>query len=95
MITVTERATSGLQELLAINHASPGEGVKLVPNGTGQVGLTIGAPGAGDEVIRYEGAPLLILDSRLAQTLDGAEIDCENAVVDGQETVEFQLRAPG
>ena len=75
MITVTERAADGLQELLALNNASPGEGVKLVPSGTGQVGMTIGVPSEDDEVIRQEGEPLLIVDNRLTGVLDGAEIE--------------------
>ena len=34
------------------------------------------------------------VDSRVAETLDGAEIDCDSSVVDGQPQAEFKLRPP-
>jgi hypothetical protein len=76
------------------NNALPGEGVKLIPSGTGNIGMTIGAPSEGDEVIRHGAEPLLIVDSRIADTLDGAEIDCNSSVVDGRPRTEFKIRPP-
>lgn len=75
MISVTERAATGIEETLAIQKAAPGEGLKLVPNEAGGVGLTIGAPAAGDEVVRHGDDPLLIVDGRIAPELDGAVLD--------------------
>jgi len=94
MITVTERAAARLQELQSTRDVPPGQGVKLVPQGPGSVGLTIGAPEAGDEVVRYEEAPVLIVDGQLTAALAGAEIDCREAVVDGQARTEYTLRRP-
>jgi len=94
MITVTERAATELEELLTTNDAPPGQGVKLVPSGPGSIGMTIAAPSEGDEVIRRGEEPLLIVDSRVVKTLDGAEIDCDSSVVDGQPRAEFKLRPP-
>ena len=71
MITVTERAAAGLQELREANDALPGQGVKLVPTGTGSIGMTIAAPSEGDEVIRRGDEPLLIVDGRIAGALTG------------------------
>lgn len=92
MISVTDRAATQLQELLALNNAPPGQAVKLVPNGANSVGMSIGAPGEGDQVIRHGGEPLLIVDSSLADALDGAQVDCETTLVDGQPRPEFKLR---
>jgi Fe-S cluster assembly iron-binding protein IscA len=94
MIAITERAAAGLQELLAINHAQPGQGVKLVPSGTGRIGMTISEPGEGDAVVDHEGAPLLIVDGGIADSLDGTQIDCEISPAEGQPKLAFTLRPP-
>lgn len=94
MITVTERAAAELQQLLMVNNAQPGQGVKLIPNGANQVGMSIGTPGELDQVIRQGDEPLLIIDSSIADALDGTQVDCETAVVDGQPRTEFRLQMP-
>jgi Fe-S cluster assembly iron-binding protein IscA len=94
MITVTERAADALEELLTVNHAPPGHGVKLVPGDAGSVGLTIDAPSDGDEVVNRGDDPLLIVDRQIVVPLDGSRIDCETAVVDGQPQPEFKLEPP-
>ena len=94
MITVTERAASELEKLLTTNDARPEQGVKLVPSGAGSIGMSIAVPSEGDEVIRRGEQPLLIVDIRIAEPLDGAQIDCDSAVVDGQPRAAFKLRPP-
>jgi Fe-S cluster assembly iron-binding protein IscA len=94
MITVTERAANALQELLATNSALPGQGVKLVPSGVNSIGMVIEAPNEGDEVILHEGEPLLIVDSRIASDLDGAELDYETGEADDPRRAGFRLRPP-
>ncbi len=94
MITVTERAASALEALLADGDAKPGQGVKLVPSGTDGVGMTIEAPNEGDEVIRRADEPLLIVDRALTRPLDGAQIDCVDVAVDGQAPTRFTLSRP-
>jgi Fe-S cluster assembly iron-binding protein IscA len=95
MISVTERAATALEDLLADNDAPAGQGVRLVPGGTGNVGMTIGAPADGDQVIRHGDEPLLIVDGSLASVLDGATIDCATTMVEGQPTTTFRLESPG
>ncbi len=95
MLTITERAASELQAVRATNDASPDQGVRLTPDGKGGIGLTIDAPSEGDEVIRHEETPLVIVDGRIAPLLDGAELDCKTDVdspVDGQPRTHFTLR---
>ncbi|MGH2353489.1 MAG: hypothetical protein ACRDI2_25660 [Chloroflexota bacterium] len=91
MINVTERAAAEFQEILTTKNAPPGHGVKLVPSGSGGVGMTIGAPGDGDKVIpREEGDdPLLIVDGRITDALEGLEIDCKPA--EGQPGAAFTI----
>jgi Fe-S cluster assembly iron-binding protein IscA len=97
MITITDRAAAALQDLLVTNNAPPGFGVKLAPGNTADaIGMMIGEPNEGDDVIRRGDDPLLIVDGRIVDELDGAEIDCETHVVDGEPRPDFTLRAaPG
>jgi hypothetical protein len=83
-----------LQEVVAARGVPPEQGVKLVLRGPGRVGLTLAAPAAGDEVVRCQDAPVLVVDGRLAAALAGAEIDCQPSVVGGQERVEYTIRRP-
>jgi hypothetical protein len=94
MITVTARAAARLQEVLTEKNVPPGQGVKLVPQGPGSVGLAIAAPEAGDAIVRYADAPVLIVAGRLTAALAGAELDCEEAVVAGEARTEYTLRRP-
>jgi Fe-S cluster assembly iron-binding protein IscA len=94
MISVTERAATALADLLADNDAPAGQGVRLVPRETGTIGMTIGAPADGDDVIRRGEEPLLIVDVSLGYLLDGATIDCATTVVKGQPTTQFRLAPP-
>jgi len=47
-----------------------------------------------DEVILHEGEPLLIVDSRIASDLDGAELDYETGEADDPRRAGFRLRPP-
>lgn len=96
MITITERAAAGLEEMLRAHNAPPGQGVKLVPGDIGGFGMTIDTPSDGDEVIRAAGEALLIVDGRIAGDLDGV-LDCGIEivdVVDGGPRARFRLVLP-
>jgi hypothetical protein len=75
MIHLTERAAVAIATILALRDAAPGDGLKLVPDQAGGRDLTVGPPAAGDEVVRRGGDPLLIVDRRLADELEGALLD--------------------
>jgi len=88
MLTITERAKVELEELLLVNNAPPGQGVKLVPGGPSGVGMSIETPSEGDEVIKSEEGPLLIIDGRIAAGLAGGRIDYDDV------TSQFTLLPP-
>jgi hypothetical protein len=90
MINVTERAATVLQDLLTTNDAPPGQGVKLVPDSQGNLGMTIASPDEGDQVVRRDEAPLLIVDASIAQQLDRTELDVQE--IPGEESAQFTLR---
>lgn len=93
MISVTERAATELQDLLMTNGATPDQGVKLITDSSGNIGMTIALPAEGDEVVRRDEAPLLIVDGTIAQQLDGTELDLEE--IPGLEGAQFTLRELG
>jgi Fe-S cluster assembly iron-binding protein IscA len=97
MLNVTERAADQLEEVRSANEASPDQGVRLTPDERGGIGMTVDAPHDGDEVIHRGDEPLVIVDSRITEFLDGAELDCEldvDAQLNGRPGPHFMLRRP-
>lgn len=95
MISVTERAATELQALLEANDAPPDQGVKLVPAGTGTLGVTIGPPAEGDEIILHGDSPLLIVDGSIAPLLDGQELDIQPDAGGVPQFILSELSDPG
>jgi len=89
MIQVTERAVDGLKEILDTSRAPSDQGIKLVPDRTGGLGMTIAPPTEDDVVVDGGRKPLLILDADTAGHLQGAVLDLSPA--DGEEP-RFVLR---
>jgi Fe-S cluster assembly iron-binding protein IscA len=94
MITVTERAAAELADLLEAEGVPPDQGVKLVPDQTGGIGMTIASPTEGDEVVPRGDGPLLIVDASLTELLDGTVFDVEPAQGGGSQGPRFSLRRP-
>ena len=79
MIRLTERAASGLLDILAMQQTSSDRAVKLVPDPSGGIAMTIDRPAHGDAVIDGEKRPLLIVDASLADQLDDVLLDFTKA----------------
>ena len=92
MVRVTEKAATALQELLVENSAPPEAGVRLTPTPAGNVGMVIDAPQTGDEVIRRDEAPLLIVEEALVPRLTDMVVDFESTREDRQRSGGFVLR---
>ncbi|MGD8897835.1 MAG: hypothetical protein PVJ73_17535 [Acidobacteriota bacterium] len=92
MIRLTERAAYGLKEILIANRTPKEQGVKLLPDESGGVAMTIDAPGEGDEVVDGGRRPLLIVDALIAKRLEGVVLDFTR----GKDETEprFVLRGP-
>jgi Fe-S cluster assembly iron-binding protein IscA len=91
MLTITERAATELRELLEASAATPEQGVKLCPDGQGGVQVAVGTADAGDEVLRDDGHPLLIIDPVISDIVDGAILDSESVEIDGRDAVRLRL----
>lgn len=92
MIGTTERAAFALEELLLARGASEGQGVKLLAIDATHLGMTITVPDATDEIVRVGKNVMLIVDPEVSTMLDGARIDCETTVEDGEAKTEFKLQ---
>ena len=74
MLTVTEEAIDLLAEILNDNSVGEQQGLRLVPNDTGQFGLAIDEEQDGDHVVRKGERPILLVGRAIADALDGASI---------------------
>jgi hypothetical protein len=75
MLRVTERAASELSDILAASRAQSDQAVRLVPDESGGIAMTIDRPSQGDSVVPDEARPLLILDRALAARLGDVVLD--------------------
>ncbi len=75
MIDVTEHAKKELKALLTNNVDHPAACLRLRTNEEGKLGIGIDVETPGDIVIQYEGSALLLVEPKLADTLEGVAID--------------------
>jgi hypothetical protein len=81
MIRLTERAEQGRQDILSSSGALHGQAVKLLPDESGGIAMTIDRPVQGDAVVNGDSIPsgkprpLLIVDASLARRLGDAVLD--------------------
>jgi Fe-S cluster assembly iron-binding protein IscA len=94
MVRVTEQAATALQELLEANDAPPEAGVRLTPSGPGNIGMVIDAPHEGDEVVRRDEKPVVIVYGVVAGPLTDMVVDYQSSKEDRQTPGGFVLREP-
>jgi len=88
MIGVTERAKQELMGLLLVdNLKKPGTCVRLGTNQEGKMGLAIDIERPDDKAVEYKGVKLLIVEPKLADTLENVAID----IVNGDEGKQFVI----
>lgn len=93
MLHVTERAKEVLHRKKRAHVPSPEMGLRLAPAGYGRLGLVASRMKAGDQVVRYQGEPVLLVDAELSELLlAGQTVDCRETD-DG--SVELVLRRVG
>lgn len=92
MIRLTERAAEALKEMLTANGTPEDQGVKLFPDPSGGIAMTIAPVTEGDEVVDEGGRTLLIVDGEIVGRVDGALLDL--SVSDNGNEPRFELRGP-
>jgi Fe-S cluster assembly iron-binding protein IscA len=93
MIRLTERAAEALKEMLIANQTPNDQGVKLFPDPSGGVAMTIAPAAEGDELVNEEERLLLIVDTEIVGRVDGALLDFTRGTDDAEPR--FELREPG
>ena len=78
MIGVTESARQELKRILSAKVDMPQARLRLTARGQGQLGLGIDIEMPGDEVVEHEGSKVLIVEHRLATSLEGVTLDVED-----------------
>jgi Fe-S cluster assembly iron-binding protein IscA len=90
MLNVTERAVDMLARTLEETEAEDEQGFRIVRTAPGELGLTIDEVREGDQVVRQEARPVLLVESWISDALDGATLD----VTEDEEGASLMLQAP-
>jgi Fe-S cluster assembly iron-binding protein IscA len=87
-VTVTERATDELRNMLAEASTKEGQVLRLVAQPEGR-GFALGTDQVedGDQVVEEGGEPVLVVSEDLSEALDGAVIDVEETEEGARLTV--------
>ena len=75
MISVTEHAKRELKAILAARGVSPEKGLRLLP-AEGEFVLALDTELAGDHVVEYDGAKVLLVGIEYLKLLKGKMVDC-------------------
>lgn len=79
MVTVTDRATEELRNILANAAPQPGQALRLVPSREGGLGLGLDEEREGDEIVKSGDEKILLVSSGIAEALDEATIDVQDS----------------
>ncbi|MDI3340818.1 MAG: adhesin [Sphaerobacter sp.] len=90
VVDVTQRALDELEAIRQASNPQPGQGITLVVDDNGELGLALAWPQEEDQVIERGGQPVIIIPQVLADPLDGVVIDYQDTP--GQEG--FTLTRP-
>jgi Fe-S cluster assembly iron-binding protein IscA len=75
MLTITEGAKQLLRETLRENSQDPETGIRLSVKKGGNFGIVLDTEAEGDQVVKHNGAKVLLVSSELATTLKEARLD--------------------
>jgi len=89
MVNVTDSARQELKKILLDNVDMPQARLRLVNREEGELGLGIDIEMPGDELVEYEGMPVLVVERELADNLNGVTIDVDETP-EGAELVIYQ-----
>ena len=80
MIDVTERAIQELKRILFSKADLPQARLRLTANGEGGLGLGLDIDMPNDRVVEHEGLTVLVVEERLANSLNGITLDVEDTL---------------
>ena len=77
MINVTEGAKKELERLLTTTVNWPEARLRLIDRGNGVLGMGVDIETPGDEIVEYEGKPVLVIEPRLGNNQEGITLDVD------------------
>jgi len=78
VVTVTENAKRVLKAILIARRPGLDEGLRLLPDPTGNFVVILDTELSGDLVIDYEGYKVLLIGIEYLRILDGETVDCRD-----------------
>jgi len=75
MLKVTQRAKEELKRILSTKVDNPQAGVRLSVSGSDKFGLGIDVEKPGDQVVKHKSSKVLLVETELANTLEGQTLD--------------------
>ena len=79
MINITKRAKQALQGILVANVDLSQGRLRLMDRGQGKLGLGVDIEMPGDELVKYDGSTVLVVERGLAANLKGVTLDVEDS----------------
>ena len=79
MINITERAKQVLKRILVANIDLSQGRLRLMDRGQGKLGLGVDIEMPGDELVKYDGSTVLVVERGLAANLKGVTLDVEDS----------------
>ncbi len=92
MLAVTERAKERLRTILSSKVDNPQAALRLGVTEQGKLGLYVDVETRKDEVVNHKGKKVLVVERKLASSLDGLTLDVEYTS-DGVELTMFKDQA--
>jgi len=79
VINITERAKQMLKKILNANVDFPEGRLRVMDRGQGKLGLGIDIEMPDDELVKYEGSTILVIEREFAVNLKGITLDIEDS----------------
>ena len=90
MINVTERAKKALKKLLTANVDLPEGRLRLMDRGQGKLGLGVDIEIPGDELVKYNGSTIVVVEQGLVANLKGVTLDVEDSVEGSKIVIDYE-----
>lgn len=87
MLQVTDKALDAIAQTLDANAVEEEQALRLGLSETGQLGLVLDNPRAGDEVVRLGERPVLLVEPEVSQSVAGAVLDVAETPSGAQLTI--------
>ena len=90
MINITERAKQILKKILTAHVDLPQGCLRLMDRGKGKLGLGIDIKTPDDELVKYDGSTVLVIERGLAANLKGVTLDVEDSVKGSELIIHYE-----